>query len=134
MRPTHRTVLSQEPDTMVLPSELMATLATALVCPSSTLFCWPVNASHTLGEWDGFGAESQTLECANRQMTAHAPNSPHGPVTRAGHDGLAVGADGHAVDVAGVPLQHALLLAGQSVPHAGMSGMVLEHKVKCLNA
>ena len=32
---THRTVLSSEPDTPVLPSGLMATLHTVLVCPSN---------------------------------------------------------------------------------------------------
>ncbi len=45
-------------------------------------------------------------------------NSPHCLVIRAGHDGLAVGADGHTPDTISVPLQHALLLAGQSVPHS----------------
>ena len=45
---THRTVLSPEPDTMVLPSGLMATLHTLSVCPLSVLLTSPDARSHTL--------------------------------------------------------------------------------------
>ena len=45
---THRTVLSNDPDKMVLPSGLMATLETMSECPSSLHFSWPVAMSHTL--------------------------------------------------------------------------------------
>ena len=48
---THRTVLSVEPDAMVLPSGLMATLRTYSVCPTSVLVHSPDIRSHrhTLG-------------------------------------------------------------------------------------
>ena len=52
---THRTVLSTAPDTMVLPSGLMATLRTSHVCPCSVLLHSPVASSHTLFVWEGFG-------------------------------------------------------------------------------
>ena len=45
---THRTVLSLEPDTMVFPSGLTATLYTPLACPSNILLTWPDARSHTL--------------------------------------------------------------------------------------
>ncbi len=50
---THRMVLSlsprePEPETMVLPSLLMATQLTAAVCPLSLLVSLPVAMSHTL--------------------------------------------------------------------------------------
>ena len=46
---THRMVLSHEPDTMVLPSGLIATLDTQPVCPSNVLMTSPEARSHTLG-------------------------------------------------------------------------------------
>ena len=45
---THRIVLSHEPETMVLPSELIATLDTGFECPSSLAFSLPVSASQIL--------------------------------------------------------------------------------------
>ena len=51
---THRTVLSQEPDTMDLPSGLMATLTILFVCPSNVLLHSPVVRSHTLVRVGGF--------------------------------------------------------------------------------
>ncbi len=50
--PPHLTVLSPEPLTTVLPSELMATLRTDPVCPSSVLVHSPDSRSHTLGVWE----------------------------------------------------------------------------------
>ena len=43
-------VLSQEPETMVFPSELMATLKTQCLCPSSFALSFPVSASQILQE------------------------------------------------------------------------------------
>ena len=45
---THRTVRSSEPDTIVVPSGLMATLLTKLVCPFNVDLHSPVARSHTL--------------------------------------------------------------------------------------
>ena len=45
---TYRTVSSPEPETMVLPSGLMATLNTLRECPSSVLLHSPDARSHTL--------------------------------------------------------------------------------------
>ena len=53
---THRTVLSSEPDTMDLPSGVMATLNTVSVCPSNVDLHSPVANSHTLVR-EGFGAQ-----------------------------------------------------------------------------
>ena len=50
---THRTVWSTEPDTMVLPSGLMATLYTVPVCPSNVLLTSPDARSHTLARVGG---------------------------------------------------------------------------------
>ena len=47
---THLMMLSHDPETMVLPSELRATLETLLVCPSSLAFSLPVSASQILQE------------------------------------------------------------------------------------
>ena len=47
--------MSKEPDTMVFPSGLMATLVTKFVCPSSVLLHAPDDRSHTLVVWEGFG-------------------------------------------------------------------------------
>ena len=41
-------VSSHEPETMVFPSELIATLVTLLVCPSSLAFSLPISASQIL--------------------------------------------------------------------------------------
>ena len=45
---THRIVLSHEPETMVLPSELIATVDTTSECPSSLAFSLPASASQIL--------------------------------------------------------------------------------------
>ena len=45
---THRTVLSPEPDTIVWPSTLTATLNTSPVCPFRVLLHSPDFRSHTL--------------------------------------------------------------------------------------
>ena len=45
---THLTVLSYDPETMVLPSKLMATLDTPSECPSSLAFSLPVSTSQIL--------------------------------------------------------------------------------------
>ena len=50
-------MLSQEPDTMDLPSGLMATLVTLSVCPFNVDLHSPVLRSHTLVVWEGFGAK-----------------------------------------------------------------------------
>ena len=42
--------LSLDPETIVLPSELMATLKTQSVCPSSFALSFPVSASQILQE------------------------------------------------------------------------------------
>ena len=47
---TYLIVLSQEPETMVFPSELIATLKTISLCPSSLAFSLPVSASQILQE------------------------------------------------------------------------------------
>ena len=47
---TYLIVLSQEPETIVFPSELRATLETVLVSPSSLAFSLPVSASQILQE------------------------------------------------------------------------------------
>ena len=47
---THLIVLSQEPETMVFPSELIATLETPSVCPSILAFSLPESASQILQE------------------------------------------------------------------------------------
>ena len=49
--------MSPEPDTIVLPSGLIATLSTHAVCPSSVLLHSPVVRSHTLVVWEGFGVK-----------------------------------------------------------------------------
>jgi len=59
---THRTVLSHEPETMVVPSGLIATLVTALVCPSSLDFSCPETMSHTLGRVGGSGFRIQIFK------------------------------------------------------------------------
>ena len=45
---THLIVSSLEPETMVFPSVLIATLLTQLVCPSNLDFSLPVSASQIL--------------------------------------------------------------------------------------
>ena len=50
-------MLSLEPDTIVLPSGLMATLNTVPLCPSSVLLHSPDARSHTLVVWEGFGGK-----------------------------------------------------------------------------
>ena len=45
---THLIVLSLEPETIVLPSMLIATLETSSECPSSLAFSLPVSASQIL--------------------------------------------------------------------------------------
>ena len=45
---THLIVLSSEPETMLLPSELIATERTLFECPSSLAFSLPVSASQIL--------------------------------------------------------------------------------------
>ncbi len=45
---THLTVLSHEPDTIVLLSALMDTVLTVLACPSSLCVWVPLATSHTL--------------------------------------------------------------------------------------
>ena len=45
---THLIVLSQEPETMVFPSELIATLVTTSLCPSNLAFSLPISASQIL--------------------------------------------------------------------------------------
>ena len=47
---THLTVPSYDPGTMVFPSELIATLDTKKLCPSSLAFSLPVSASQILQE------------------------------------------------------------------------------------
>ena len=47
---THLIVLSSEPETMVFPSLLIATLLTLSVCPSNLAFSLPVSASQILQE------------------------------------------------------------------------------------
>ena len=68
---THRTVQSSEPDTIVFPSGLTATLRTLSVCPSSVLLTWPDARSHTLAVWEGFGGKfslnSKQLSAQNRK-------------------------------------------------------------------
>ena len=46
-----------EPETMVLPSGLMATLSTGSVCPFNVLLTSPDARSHTLVVWEGFGVK-----------------------------------------------------------------------------
>ena len=55
---THRTVLSSEPETMVLPSGLMATVFTSSVCPSNVLLTSPDARSHTLHRVGGFRSQN----------------------------------------------------------------------------
>ena len=45
---TYLMVLSQEPETMVFPSELIATLVTPFVCPSNLAFSFPFSTSQIL--------------------------------------------------------------------------------------
>ena len=45
---THLIVLSSEPETMVFPSMLIATLLIAFECPTSWAFSFPVSMSHNL--------------------------------------------------------------------------------------
>ena len=45
---THRIVLSKDPETIVLSSELIATLETQFECPSSLAFSLPVSKSQIL--------------------------------------------------------------------------------------
>ena len=50
--------MSPEPDTIVLPSGLIATLSTHAVCPFNVDLHSPVARSHTLRPvWEGFGAK-----------------------------------------------------------------------------
>ena len=56
-KPTHRTVLSPEPETIVVPSGLIATLFTPYLCPFSVVLHSPVVRSHTLVVWEGFGGK-----------------------------------------------------------------------------
>ena len=44
----HLSVASTEPETMVFPSVLIATLWTLLECPSNFALSWPVSASQIL--------------------------------------------------------------------------------------
>lgn len=44
-------------------------------------------------------------------------NSPDGHVLGAGHDGLAICTDGHALHISRVPLECAVTLARGKVPH-----------------
>ena len=72
-----------------MPSGLNATLVTPPVCPLRVSVSWPVAASHT------FTVPSLT----------------------GGGEPRAVGAERHARDTAGVPLEGERLLAGRRVPH-----------------
>ena len=57
---THRMVLSSDPDTMVFPSGLMATLLTYSECPSRINFVSPDAASQTLMKCGGKCGGSHT--------------------------------------------------------------------------
>ena len=81
---THRTVLSYEPDTMVLPSGLMATLLTQDVCPSSVLSSSPEARSHTLrhvGKFriekisHNYKAQISQHETTHRTALSHEPDT-----------------------------------------------------------
>ena len=60
---THRTVWSLEPDTMVLPSMLRATLTTQPVCPTNVPVTSPDAKSHIL---EGIGRNQKVSEGIGR--------------------------------------------------------------------
>ena len=73
-------VKSKEPDTTVLPSGLIATLDTALVCPLSVVLHSPEARSHTL-VWEGFGekiSHHHRAESNQHEATHHILLYPQG--------------------------------------------------------
>ena len=124
---THRTVLSLEPDTMVFPSGLTATLYTPLACPSNILLTWPDARSHTLVREGRF--RSKISLNSNPESSAARSDSPQRLVFRPRYDGLAIRADGDASHPAGVPLECGFALARGQLPYAGPCGKVSEAKL-----
>ena len=100
---THRTVMPP-PNTMVLPSGLMATAFTySSGGPWSVLLTPPEARSHTLVRVEWFRSEYES-ELQSRQQA----DSPHCVDTRDRHEGRAIGADDYTTHGASVHTQRAL--------------------------
>ena len=110
---THRTVLSAEPDTMVLPTRLMATLSTLAVCPRNVLLHSPDARSHTLCRVGRFRRQISL----NSRFSQLGSDSPDCFVSRTGHDNFAIGASSHAEHFSSVTLQRVLALTRLHVPN-----------------
>ena len=87
---THRIVLSLDPETIVIPSGLMATLLTSPLCPSSLVFSWPVSMSHTLKDTGRLMFQKEELQGARTLgcWMTHQIGSPHDPDTMVFPSGL----------------------------------------------
>ena len=94
--PQTLSVLSAEPETMVLPSGEKATEATALLCA----LCFSALSSREAAAGRGavsFGLRVQGYQCPRTRIPDF-----DGLVVGARDDGLAVGREGHGVNVAAV--------------------------------
>ena len=125
------TVLSPLAEASRWPSGLNATLLTSSVCPLRVRVSWPVAASHTftvpsrLAEArrlpSGLNATLVTCSVCPLRVRVSWPVAASHTFTvlspAGGGEPLAVGAERHARDRAGVPLEGEDFLAGRGVPH-----------------